>query len=74
MNNKTKLLGLILTVLIFSCVEKKDEKLSNKYFLKGNIDGVENQTWIYLSLDNELTDSAQILQNKFEFEGILNLS
>ena len=72
MNNKTKLLGLILTVLIFSCVEKKDEKLSNKYFLKGNIDGVENQTWIYLSLDNELTDSAQILQNKFEFEGILN--
>ena len=72
MNNKTKLLGLILTVLIFRCVEKKDEKLSNKYFLKGNIDGVENQTWIYLSLDNELTDSAQILQNKFEFEGILN--
>jgi len=72
MNNKTKSLGLILAVLICSCTEEKNEELNNKYFLKGNIDGVENQTWIYLSPENELTDSTQILQNKFEFEGILN--
>ncbi len=72
MQHKTKFLSLLLTAIIFACAEKQNEELNNRYILKGSLDGIENQTWIYLSFENKVTDSTQISENKFEFTGELN--
>lgn len=65
----TKILGIIFFALIIGCAEKQNEELNDKYVLKGNVDGIENETWIYLSLDGKAVDSTKISENKFELRG-----
>lgn len=65
----TNIIGILILVLILGCTEKQNKELSNKYILKGNVNGIENDTWVYLSLDGKAVDSTQISENKFELEG-----
>ncbi|WP_303318472.1 TlpA disulfide reductase family protein [Flavivirga abyssicola] len=65
----TNILGILILVLIFGCSKKQNKELSGKYILKGSVEGIENQTWIYLSLEGKAIDSTQISENKFELEG-----
>lgn len=69
MIKKTTILGIIFFALIFGCAEKQNEELNDKYVLKGNVSGIENDTWIYLFRDGKAIDSTQISENIFELEG-----
>lgn len=68
----TTLLGIIIFASFFGCAEKQNNNLNNKYILIGNIDGIENGTWIYLSLNGNTIDSTIISENKFELTGLIN--
>lgn len=63
------LLGIIYCLTIFGCTENKNSITDNEFVLKGLLDGIENNSWIYLILDNQKIDSTQVIDNKFTFKG-----
>ena len=65
----TNIIGIIILTLIFGCDEKQNREINEKYVLKGIVDGIENDTWIYLSLVSNVVDSTKISESEFEFEG-----
>jgi len=62
-------IGLCTAMLfLFGCqTEKKDS--SGSYVLNAEVSGIENGAWAYLLLDNNKTDSAQVQDSKFSFQG-----
>lgn len=71
MKQKTKFFALIIFLIIFGCAEKQKEVFNDTYFLNGELEEIENGTWIYLLLNDKVIDSAQVLQNKFSMTGKL---
>ena len=78
MNIKISYFLILFSVLltITSCNnEKKKENISepkianNEYLILGNLKNVADSTWIYINQDNNLIDSTQIINEKFEFRG-----
>jgi len=70
MKKLTKLIGIIIFVIIFGCKENKDSIPNNEFNLIGELEGIENDSWIYLMLDNKPVDSTKIENNKFSINGV----
>jgi peroxiredoxin len=62
-----KLIFGITTLLIISCNEKPKEEFS----LFGITNGIENKTKLFLSFEDDLIDSTEVIDNKFHFETTL---
>lgn len=70
--NKTKIfIGIIFFATIFGCSKNKNPISDNEFALKGEIEGIENDSWIYIMLDNQIIDSTKIMDNKFIIKGIV---
>jgi len=53
------------------CNENKNKLGENELILKGELEGIENHSSIYLMLDNEIIDSTKIEENKFSITRII---
>ena len=76
---KSNLLTLIISftcLVITSCKNAKDsdkaEIPKNQYTITGEIEGLDNNTKIYLNRNNEIIDSTTITDNRFQFEGAID--
>ena len=56
-----------LTIIFFSCNEKKNTEFS----LNGTTSGIQNGTTLYLDYKNELIDSTKVENNTFKFNSKL---
>ena len=67
MFNNTRIMFLfILSILFFSCSEKKINSIQFK--ISGITDSIYNGSYVFLAND-ELLDSVQIVDNRFDFMG-----
>ena len=71
MNKLTTLIGIIIFALIFGCKENENSIPNNEFTLIGELEGIENGTWINLMLDDKIIDSTKTLDNTFSFKGNL---
>jgi len=71
MKKTINVLGFIFFVLTIGCAEKQKKTFDDKYTLNGELEGIENGTWIYIMFNNKALDSAQVLENKFTLSGEL---
>lgn len=71
MKKITILLGTLLLVTIFGCSENKNSIADNEFILKGELEGIENNSWIYVMLNSQIVDSTEVLDNEFTIKGIL---
>jgi peroxiredoxin len=69
MNKTTKLIGIIFFTTIFGCNENKNSLSDNEFVLNGELEGIENDSWIYLLLDKKIVDSTRIVNNNFSMKG-----
>ncbi|WP_435262046.1 redoxin domain-containing protein [Tenacibaculum sp. nBUS_03] len=65
-----KLIFGITALLIISCNEKEKEEFS----LFGTTNGIENKTKLFLSFEDDLIDSTEVIDNKFHFKTMLTKS
>jgi peroxiredoxin len=72
MNKLIGLIGIIFLATIFGCKEKEDSLPNNEFKLIGELEGIENGTWINLVLNDKTIDSTQIFDNSFSFKGSLD--
>ncbi len=81
MNSKNHcfLLGLFFLAVVSSCNKEKktqnsvESKItSDEYQILGTLKNIKDSTWIYINHDNNLIDSTQIINEKFEFKGSLD--
>ncbi|WP_299116453.1 TlpA disulfide reductase family protein [uncultured Winogradskyella sp.] len=71
MKKLTKLIGILLLIIIFGCKQNKNSTIENEFVLIGETEGIEENSWIYLTLDNQTIDSTKIVNNKFSMKGII---
>jgi len=71
MKKTTILIGIIFITIIFGCNQNKSSLVENEFILKGETEGIENDSWIYLILNNETVDSTKIVDNNFSMKGVL---
>jgi len=69
MKNNIILIGIIFFATIFGCKESTNKLGGNEFVLNGELEGIENDSWIYLMLDNKPVDSTKIEDNKFSISG-----
>jgi peroxiredoxin len=70
MKKTTVLIGIIFFATIFGCKESTNKLGENEFILNGELEGIENDSWIYLMLNNKSVDSTKIANNKFSIKGI----
>ena len=68
---KTILIGIIIFATIFGCKENENSIPNNEFTLNGELEGIENGTWINLMLRDKTIDSTQVSNNSFSFKGNL---
>ena len=61
----------ILFTIILGCEKKNSSIAKNEFILKGELEGIENGTWINLVFDNKIIDSTEVSENCFSFKGNL---
>ncbi|WP_339698487.1 TlpA disulfide reductase family protein [uncultured Marixanthomonas sp.] len=71
MKTATILIGIISFVTILGCSESKNPIADNQFVLKGELEGIENDSWIYLIFDNQTVDSTKTIDSKFTIKGNL---
>lgn len=64
------LIGIIFFATIFACKENTNKLGENEFVLNGELEGIENDSWIYLMFDNNIVDSTKIIDNKFSINGV----
>ena len=69
MNKLTILTAIIFILFTFGCNEKQESLEQNEFILNGELEGIGDESWIYLKLDNETVDSAMVLNNRFSLNG-----
>jgi peroxiredoxin len=70
MKKTTVLIGIIFFMTIIGCKESTNKLGENEFVLNGELEGIENDSWIYLMLDNKPVDSTKIEDNKFSMNGV----
>ncbi len=70
MKKITVLIGIIFFVTIIGYKESTNKVGENEFVLNGELEGIENDSWIYLMLDNKPVDSTKIVDNKFSINGV----
>ncbi|WP_026775743.1 TlpA disulfide reductase family protein [Polaribacter sp. Hel_I_88] len=70
MKKTTVLIGIIFFTTIFGCKESTNKLGENEFVLKGELEGIKNDSWIYLIFDNKPVDSTKIIDNKFSINGV----
>ena len=71
MKKTTIFFGIIFYAILFGCSENKNSTSNNEFILKGELEGIENDKWVYLILDNKTIDSTQVLDNTFTIKGTI---
>lgn len=72
MNKLTTLIGIIIFATIFGCKENENSIPNNEFTLIGELEGIENGTWVNLILNDKTIDSTQISNKSFSFKGNLD--
>ena len=71
MKRTTIILGIIIFALNYSCSENNNKTSIDQYTLNGELEGIENGTWIKLMFNDKTVDSTQVLDGKFTINGDL---
>ena len=71
MKRTTIILGIIFFALSYGCSESHKKTSNDQYILNGELEGIENGTWISLMLNDKTIDSTQVLDGKFSINGKL---
>ena len=71
MKKITLIFGITFFAIIIGCGENQKPTSQNYFVLNGELEGIENGTWINLMLNNKTIDSTQVSENGFSFEGNL---
>ncbi|WP_019037454.1 TlpA disulfide reductase family protein [Psychroflexus tropicus] len=68
---RTTLIGILSFVTLCGCNENKKAVGDNEFVLKGELEGIENESWIYLMLNEKIEDSTKIENGEFSMKGYI---
>lgn len=69
MNNIRSLCSIVLITILLGCNKNIDAEIDGAFTLNGEIEQIENGSWVFLKLDNQIIDSTQVSDNKFVLKG-----
>lgn len=66
-----KILLAILACIVLSSCSSPENSTNGEFLLNAEVSGIENNTWVFLLLNNNTFDSTQVVNNQFSFKGTL---